>query len=155
MCDSSLQFPALLGADRTHLLREFPRAPLVLGHQRGGVDGAPVFLAGRLAGGVHHLVQPAILDRPEDSRKTLPSIKFIPTPQPGIPTAQVGCRGECFIDADCNKPPMVYVSCGRKNFLLFSAKDLFANDATKLGGTIDQAAVGPADGARRIVATSR
>jgi len=43
-----------------------------------------------------------------------------------------------------------FLSCGPRNFLLFSAKDLVKNDAAKLDATIDKAAVGSTDGAGRI-----
>jgi len=43
-----------------------------------------------------------------------------------------------------------FLSCGPRNFLLFSAKDLVPNDAAKLDATVDKADVGSTDGAGRI-----
>jgi hypothetical protein len=56
-------------------------------------------------------------------------------------------------DSDTCKPSINGdINCGSQGFLLFSAKDLVANDAAKLNATIDQATHDPAHGVRRAIA---
>jgi hypothetical protein len=71
MCDSSLQFLRfLLGPSEPICTESFQGAPFVLGHQRGGVVGAPVFLAGQSAC-ITSYRPPFLIDRKTVERRFL------------------------------------------------------------------------------------